>query len=105
MSATIHCSMEEGTPFRSWLHVRGERGDLRVDNPLAPHLGHRLTVHGPKGRWTEQVAGAATHQYQLERFAAAVLDGAPMPTGGADAIANMRVIDAVYRAAGLAPRG
>ncbi|MCE7878781.1 MAG: gfo/Idh/MocA family oxidoreductase, partial [Betaproteobacteria bacterium PRO3] len=30
--------------------------------------------------------------------------GAPVPTGPADAVANMRVIDAAYRAAGLRPR-
>jgi predicted dehydrogenase len=103
--ATIHCSMAEGLPYRSWLHARGERGELRVDNPLAPQLGHSVRVEGATGAWTEEVAGGASHTHQLERFAAAALDTAPMPTGGADAIATMRVIDAIYRAAGLSPRG
>jgi predicted dehydrogenase len=103
--ATIQCSMAQGRPYRSWLHVRGERGELRVDNPLAPQLGHSLSVEGATGARTEQVAGGTSHGHQLERFAAAVLDAAPMPTGGADAIATMRVIDAIYGAAGLFPRG
>ncbi|MEP6626275.1 MAG: hypothetical protein ABJC79_17640, partial [Acidimicrobiia bacterium] len=53
-----------------------------------------------------KVEGAkkATYAYQLEAFAAAVTDGAPVLTPPADAIANMSVIDAIYRAAGLEPR-
>ena len=35
-----------------------------------------------------------------------VLAGRAEPlTGGADAVSNMRVIDAIYRSAGLQPRG
>jgi predicted dehydrogenase len=35
-----------------------------------------------------------------------VLAGRAEPlTGGEDAVANMRVIDAIYRSAGLSPRG
>jgi predicted dehydrogenase len=40
----------------------------------------------------------------LRAFLAAVRDGTPVITGPADAIANMTVIDAIYRAAGLEPR-
>ena len=54
---------------------------------------------------SEQVEGRTTYDHQLEAFVAAVLDGQEQPTGGQDAIANMRVIDAVYRAAGMQPRG
>ncbi len=36
---------------------------------------------------------------------AAVLDGEPLLTPPADSIANMKVIDDVYTAAGLKPRG
>jgi predicted dehydrogenase len=50
------------------------------------------------------VRGESTYTHQLRAFAAAVRSGAPLPTGPADAVANMRVIDAVYRAAGLRPR-
>ena len=42
-----------------------------------------------------------TYRCQLDAFAAAVLDGAPVPTGIEDAIANMEAIDAIYRAAGM----
>jgi len=103
----IHCDMTPGLAFQCSLRVRGDAGELLVDNPLVPHAGHRLEVDGPRGRRTEQVDpdGPTTYDYQLEAFAAAVLDGGPRLAGGADAIANMRVIDAIYRAAGMSPRG
>jgi predicted dehydrogenase len=53
----------------------------------------------------EQIDGRTTYDHQLEAFVAAVLDGEEQPTGGRDGVANMRVIDAVYRAAGMQPRG
>src|SRR5690606_30238268 len=34
-----------------------------------------------------------------------VRDGAPVPTGPDDAVANVRLVDAVFGAAGLRPRG
>ena len=105
--ARVRCSMDPAMPFRSWLHVRGEAGGFDVENPLAPHRGHSLAIRtaGAAAGRTEQVDGRTTYDHQLEAFAAAVLDGARPPTGGADAIANMRVIDAIYGAAGLSPRG
>ena len=42
--------------------------------------------------------GKATYRYQLQAFAAAVRDGGPVLTPPSDSLANMRVIDAVYRA-------
>ena len=39
------------------------------------------------------------------RWCARLRSGAPLPTGGADAMANLRVLDGIYRAAGLGPRG
>jgi predicted dehydrogenase len=41
----------------------------------------------------------------LTAFAAAVQHGAPIHTPPSDSIANMRIIDAVYRSAGMEPRG
>ena len=46
-----------------------------------------------------------TYEFQLEAFCDAVLRGEPTLTPPADSIANMRVIDAIYVAAGLDPRG
>ena len=43
----------------------------------------------------------ASYAYQLDAFVAAVLRGEPVKTTPEDAIENMTVIDAVYRAAGM----
>jgi predicted dehydrogenase len=52
----------------------------------------------------ERVKGRPTFWYQLQAFCGAVLRGEPVLTGPADAVATMRVIDAVYAASGLGPR-
>jgi len=62
-------------------------------------------VRSDKGTRTEYVRGDATYTHQLRAFAAAVRQGTPVPTGPEHGIANMKVIDAVYTKAGLAPRG
>jgi predicted dehydrogenase len=104
-TARIGCSLWSATLLRVRLRVVGERGELRVFNPLAPHFYHRLTVRTAEGSRRERVAGRSTYAHQLAAFVAHVRTGAPVPTGPDDAVANMRVIDAVYRAAGLRPRG
>jgi predicted dehydrogenase len=85
--------------------VVGDRGRLRVVNPLAPHLFHRLTVTTGGRHRRERVRGAPTYTYQLQAFVDAVRHGTPVLTPPADSVATMRVIDDVYRAAGLQPRG
>ena len=52
----------------------------------------------------ERVSKRPTYEFQLEAFCDAVLRGAPTLTPPSDAVANMRVIDAIYRAAGMHPR-
>ncbi len=46
----------------------------------------------------------SSYTYQLEAFVRAVREGAPLPIDVDDAVANMRLIDACYLAAGLRPR-
>lgn len=83
--------------------VRGDAGELRVFNPAAPHAYHRLVLR-TKRRTVEHALRRPTYEFQMEAFAAAVLRGVPPVTGPDDALCNMTVIDAVYRAAGLEPR-
>jgi predicted dehydrogenase len=49
----------------------------------------------------ERFTRRPSYAYQLDAFAAAVLRGEPVKTTPQDAIENMTVIDAIYRAAGL----
>ncbi len=85
--------------------VRGDRGEMRVINPILPHLWHRLTVKTAQGKRSERVAGETSYTHQLRAFVQAVQQGAPVPTDAVDGVANMRVIDAMYAKAGLKLRG
>lgn len=104
---TMTCALWSSTLLKVGVKVTGERGTLTVFNPTGPHLGYRMTVRTPEGRRRIRVDGAktATYTYQLRAFAAAVLRGEPVLTPPEDAVRNMAVIDAVYRAAGLPVRG
>jgi predicted dehydrogenase len=94
-------SLLSSTVLRIGVCVTGTEGEMRVFNFVLPHFYHRLTVSTSRGKRTEHVAGEATYTYQLRAFAQSITQGAPVLTGADDAIANMRVIDAVYRQAGL----
>jgi predicted dehydrogenase len=103
-TATATCSMWSRQLLRVAIRVTGSAGRVDVFNPLAPHMWHRMTVRTEGRRKAERVRGDATYTYQLRAFESAVRDGTPFPTTVADAVANMRVIDDVYRAAGLPVR-
>jgi predicted dehydrogenase len=104
-TARVDCDMSKGGGYRAELRVRGRDGELEVRNLLAPHFGHSLRWQTGAGEVRETVDGeGTTFDYQLEAFVAAVRGERPLATGGEDAIANARVLDAIYAAAGLAPR-
>jgi predicted dehydrogenase len=103
--ARVTCSLLSSVLVRASAKVRGERGELAVLNPYLPHFYHRLRVRTPAGSRLERVPGEATYTLQLRAFAAACREGVPPLTTSADGVANMRVIDAVYDAAGLKRRG
>lgn len=103
-TARLHCSLFSSALLRVSARVRGDRGEMAVLNPLAPQYYHRLKLRTAEGTRTERIAGKATYTHQLEAFVQLLKEGTPMPTDAADAIANMRVIDAVYAKAGLMAR-
>jgi len=102
-SARLVCSLWSSVPLRITVRAEGSEGTLRVLNPIVPQLHHGLSWTNGGVRRRERVAGEPTYDAQLRAFTAAVRDGATIPTGPADAVENMRVIDAIYRAAGRAP--
>jgi predicted dehydrogenase len=82
--------------------VEGERGEIRVLNPYAPQYFSRVTVRAAGKKRTEpRTSRESTYLHQLRAFVGAVQRGEPILTGPSDAIANMRVIDATYLAAGM----
>ena len=100
----INTSMWSTTVLKMAARVEGDRGVLSVFNPVAPQYFHRFTVKAGGKTRRERIRGGSTYSYQLGAFAAAVLRGEPTLTPPADSVANMRVIDDIYRAAGMEPR-
>ena len=99
-SARLTCSLLSSVPLRMSARVTGSGGTLRVFNPIAPQFFHRLRLDTPTGRRVERVAGPASYDAQLIAFVGAVRRGESIPTDPPDSIANMRVIEAIYAAAG-----
>jgi predicted dehydrogenase len=97
----IRCSMWSSRLLDFSAHVVGDQGELRALNPILPQVYHRLSVRSSTGKRVERFPRRASYAYQLDAFAAAVLRGEPVKTTPEDAVENMTVIDAIYRAAGL----
>ena len=104
-TASVHCSMWSSSLLHLAARVVGDQGELRVFNPIAPQFLSWLTVRSGGTRRIEIPARRPTYAYQLDAFCDAVLRGEPVLTDAQDAVANMTVIDAVYRAANMRPRG
>jgi predicted dehydrogenase len=106
-TATLECSMqpEDGKLFRR-LRVHGDKGMLEFDNPVTPHAGATLSIEAPDAPLPQIVSGGeTTFHFQLRHVLDVIAGRAKPLTGGDDALGNMRAIDAIYRAAGLKPRG
>ncbi|MBI3168575.1 MAG: Gfo/Idh/MocA family oxidoreductase [Chloroflexi bacterium] len=102
--ARILCDMLSPRLFDSFLHVKGEKGELKVFSPFQPHVFHRMTLRTSKTRWSGTVKGDDIYALQLQAFVQAVRSGTPFSTNLEDAVNNMRLIDAIYEKAGLALR-
>ena len=97
----IRCSMWSSRLLDISAHVVGDQGELHALNPVLPQLYNRLSVRSAAGKRVERFTRRASYAYQLDTFAAAVLRGEPVKTTPEDAIENMTVVAAIYRAAGL----
>lgn len=105
VQARIVCDMLSPRLFDSFLHVKGESGELKVFSPFQPHVVNRMTLHTTKTKWSGAVKGKDSYTLQLQAFADAVRLGTSLNTNPEDAVNNMRVIDAIYEKAGLKLRG
>lgn len=64
----------------------------------------RLIIRASGGERVEHLGTRSSYHYRLEALTAAVRRGTPFPTDAADGVRNLELVDACYRAAGLAPR-
>ncbi|MFD6269285.1 Gfo/Idh/MocA family protein [Nocardia asteroides] len=97
----VRCSMWSADVLRISATVVGDRGRMRLLNPVLPHAGHLLVVRSTAGTRLRRFPRRPSYDYQLDAFADAVLRGAPVPTTPDDAVTTMAVIDDIYRSAGL----
>lgn len=83
------------------VEIFGTTGRLEVELPFTPTPGHacRLRLHLPSG--VEEIVLEPADQYTIQGdlFSRAVLEDTDVPTPLEDALANMRVIDAVAESA------
>lgn len=90
-------------PVDIHLRIEGTEGSVFVLNPLAPQLFGRAIYRRSGARHTERASKTPSYRFQMEAFRDAVRDGAPFGSTVTDAVANMRVIDALYTASGVTP--
>lgn len=98
-TATFTCATQL-QPYQR-VQVLGDGGRLEVVRPFNAPADAELPLILEQGSRSEEILIPAADQYQLQgdAFARAVLEDLPVPTPLADAVANMRVIDAVFESA------
>lgn len=103
-TATLTTDMLPNTAFHAFLDIKAENGRLRVENPLHPHLGHKieLTLNGETSKTV--LESNSTYDYQLAHVLDVIHGNTAPLTGGTDALENMQLIDAIYQAGGLSVR-
>lgn len=98
--ATFSCATE-AEPSQ-WVMAVGERGSVMVENPfLLPDEDNpcRITVSHQAVADTLEFYDSDHYMDMFDAFAQAVINGSPAPTPLTDAVANMKVIDAVFASA------
>ncbi|HEY2051968.1 MAG TPA: Gfo/Idh/MocA family oxidoreductase [Caulobacteraceae bacterium] len=97
--AEIACSMIAERPMAR-LEVVGDRGTLEIVNFVAPQRGCRFVVTIDGVADERPTEGPSTYAAQLDHLHEVIHGGSQPLTGGADALAQMQAIDALYEAAG-----
>lgn len=99
-TSTFTCSMQL-SPYQR-VNIFGDRGRIEIEIPFnaPPDRPCRLWLQHAEGN-IEEIVFPVCDQYmiQAELFARAIIDGTPVPTPIEDAVANMRVIEAIFTSA------
>jgi predicted dehydrogenase len=88
------------------LRVTGTEADLEATSVIVPQWGAVLRVTAGDELLLEEkaVEGENSYERQLEHVVAALRSGEPSELDATRGVGTMRVVDDVYRAAGLQPR-
>lgn len=98
-TATFTCATQLEPYQRA--HAFGTQGRIEIETPFnAPPIGTTRILR-QRGLETREIAFRDADQYTLqgEAFSRAVLQDTPVPTPLSDAVANMRVLDAIRESA------
>jgi len=93
------------TKFDAWIRVEGSLGQLEIKNPIHPHRGHMITTMIDGDNRTLTAPGQTTYDHQLVTSWTCWRDARMRSPAAGMLSENMAAIDAIYRAAGLSPRG
>jgi len=98
-SATFTCSTQL-TPYQR-VNIFGTEGRVEIDIPFNAPPDRPCTMRLERQGRTEEIALPVCDQYTIQGdlFARAVLEDGPLPTHIEDAVANMRVVEAVLASA------
>ena len=105
-TATFTCATQVEPDQRVSIYGTAGRIEIEIPFNIPPDRPTRVLVtaggNPPTAPATEilEFAPADPYGVQADRFAAAVLDGAPVPIPGEDSVANLRVIERLFEAAG-----
>lgn len=97
VTAQVHSSMAPDLTSAR-LQVEGDDGAIDVINPLAPQMGHALTMTRDGVARTETVDGPSSYEAQLAAVVASLRDGAPFPFPADDYVHSMEAIERVRNA-------
>jgi predicted dehydrogenase len=86
---------------REVYQVAGPEGHLDIPSAFLPGTADTTIEehHGREGNQTHNVPGTDEYRLMVEHFADCVLNDRPVQYQPAEAAANMRVIEALYRSA------
>lgn len=108
--ATFTCSMEQEPQHSIVIHGTG--GWISIADPFncPPDVATTVTIgtggdHHPHASHIKEVTVPVANQYGLQAtaLADAILDGGPSPLPLEDSIANMRLLERLFAAAGIQP--
>jgi predicted dehydrogenase len=95
--ATFTCSTQL-TPYQR-VNIFGTEGRFEIEIPFNAPEYTPTNVYYEHDGTIEPITIDTCHQYQIEcdLFSQAILEGTAVPTPPDDAVANMKVIDALFR--------
>lgn len=101
-TTTFTCATQLAAAQRATLHGTDGRIEVEIPVNLPPDRAGRLTWQ--RGATTEEILVDPCDQYtaQADAFARAIREDAPVPTPLSDAVANLRVVEAVLASAARA---